>query len=441
MLKQSDAVIIFVVFAAVVGVFMLSSNTASLVIVAALASVFGGLIGTRLRKSRTAAEDLAATGDTAGVQKSADDKAAQPATPVMATAEKAAQRGHAASDPQAGGSTPAAAAGTAAKSNTASETAALSQVALLKNLVASVSEGITFKDPQGRYISANAAFAQMLDSRPSEIVGRDDTGVFGHLTAKSLLASDDAAAQQGRISTTLEVALPNGPRYFEITKASVNSDDDSLEGIVAVWRDVTEPALNRLHREKAMRETIMAFTRSIELRDSYLGDQAQRLAYMAAAVADVMELDDEIATTVELAAYLSQVGKLGVDAQLLSQQRRFTEQEIKEMQNHVHHTARLLRDLDFGLPVAATLFQMHERLDGTGYPQGLRAVDIALPARILGACDVFCARIAPRSYRPAITPEAALDILLQNPHRYDEAVVRAMQEVVKSPETTEIMTS
>jgi HD-GYP domain-containing protein (c-di-GMP phosphodiesterase class II) len=259
------------------------------------------------------------------------------------------------------------------------------------------------------------------------------------LTAKSLLASDDAAAEKGRISTTLEVTLPTGPRYFEITKASVNNDDDKLEGIVAVWRDVTEQALYRIRRDKAMSETIMAFTKSIELRDSYLGDHAQRLARLAASVTDVMELDDDTSTTVELAAYLSQIGKLGIDTELLGQQRRFTEQEIKEVQKHVHNTASLLRDLDFGLPVATTLFQIHERLDGTGYPQGLKSGDIALPARILGACDVFCARIAPRSYRPAITPEAALDILLQNSHRYDETVVRAMQQVVKSPEGAAIL--
>ena len=86
MLKQSDAVIIFVVFAAVVGVFMLSSNTASLVIVAALASVFGGLIGHRLRKSQGGAEDQAATGEHEVTQASADDKTAQPTASAMATA-------------------------------------------------------------------------------------------------------------------------------------------------------------------------------------------------------------------------------------------------------------------------------------------------------------------------------------------------------------------
>ncbi|NKB50593.1 MAG: PAS domain-containing protein [Alphaproteobacteria bacterium] len=433
MLKQSNSLVIFIVLAAVVGFIILSSNSAALAIVAALGVVFAGLIGTKLGKEKAAEQD----GDAAETQ--AGEQATQHNAAASASAGHTSEAAQSTATGQANSAVPGSAVKTATRPNIASDTGTPSQVDLLKNLVASVSEGITFKDPQGRYLSANAAFAQMLGSRPSEIVGRDDAGVFGLLTAKSLLASDDAAAQKGQVSTTLEVTLPSGPRFFEITKSSVNNDDDSLEGIVAVWRDVTDQALYRIRREKAMSETIMAFTKSIELRDSYLGDHAQRLAHLAAAVTDVMELDDDVSTTVELAAYLSQIGKLGVDPNLLGQQRRFTEQEIKEVQKHVHHTASLLRDRDFGLPVAATLFQIHERLDGTGYPQGLKDGDVALPARILGACDVFCARVAPRSYRPAITPEAAIDILQQNPHRYDETVVRAMQKVMQSPEGAAIL--
>lgn len=433
MLKQSDAIIVFVIIAAVIAILIMSSNTASLVVIAALAAGFGGLLGTRLRKSQSTEQEdgtADAPGESEARQQEAPAAATFPNAPVFApqTDEPHANEGMSSSATMA-----------AVKPKPSREPIEPSQVEVLKNLVASVSEGITFKDLQGRYISANAAFAQMLGSRPSEIVGRDDAGVFGHLTAKSLLESDDDAAQNGRTSTTVEVPLPRGPRFFEITKASVNNDDDSLEGIVAVWRDVTEPALNRLRREQAMRETIMAFTKSIALRDAYLVDHAQRLARLAMAVTSVMELDNEIRTTVELSAYLSQIGKLGVDSELLSQQRRFTEQEIKEMERHVHNTARLLRHLDFGLPVAATLFQMNERLDGTGYPQGLGSTEITLPARILGACDVFCARIAPRSYRPAITTDAAIEILQQNTHRYDETVVHALQQIAGSPESAEIL--
>jgi len=429
MIKQSDAIIVFVILAAVIAILIMSSNTASLVVIAALAAVFGGFVGTRLRKSQSVGQENSTAGDP--VKSTAEHHAA--------TTQSAPASAPQTDEPQTTGAVPSSAAMAVAKAKPARENTEPSQVEVLKNLVASVSEGITFKDPQGRYVSANAAFAQMLGSKPSEIVGRDDACVFGHLTAKALLESDDEAAQNGRTLTTVEVPLPRGPRFFEITKSSVNNDDNSLEGIVAVWRDVTEAARNRMRREQAMSETIMAFTKSIALRDSYLVDHAQRLARLAMAVAGEMELDNEIRTTVEMSAYLSQIGKLGIDSELLSRQRRFTEQEIKEMERHVHNTARLLHHLDFGLPVAATLFQMNERLDGTGYPQGLGAAEIALPARILGACDVFCARIAPRSYRPAIATDAAIDILLQNTHRYDEAVVRVMQKIAASPEISEIL--
>ena len=250
MLKQPDAVIIFIVLAAVIGIFILSSSNASPLLIAAMTMFFGALFGVRLRKTRSAARNADTDREKAG-QENTGAATGDESAPAKAKSESAQQ---------AGGTPSSSTTMTAVRPKSSGEASAASQVEMLKNLVSSVSEGITFKDAQGRYLSANAAFAQMLGSRPSEIVGRDDAGVFGLLTAKSLLASDDVAAAEGKVSTTLEVPLPSGPRFFEITKSSVNNDDDGLEGIVAVWRDVTEQALYRIRREKAMSETIMAFT-------------------------------------------------------------------------------------------------------------------------------------------------------------------------------------
>ena len=102
------------------------------------------------------------------------------------------------------------------------------------------------------------------------------------------------------------------------------------------------------------------------------------------------------------------------------------------MQKHLDHAIDILKDVDFELPVVETIHQMHERLDGAGYPKGLTAAEIRLSARILGACDVFCARIEPRAYRSVISPQAALDILAQNADRYDPKVVEALREAVFS---------
>jgi HD-GYP domain-containing protein (c-di-GMP phosphodiesterase class II) len=82
--------------------------------------------------------------------------------------------------------------------------------------------------------------------------------------------------------------------------------------------------------------------------------------------------------------------------------------------------------------VLQAITQMNERLDGDGYPKGLKGDEIGLPGRILGACDVFCARLEPRVYRGGIPPATALEILEQNAGRYDSRVVAALRKVANS---------
>ncbi len=177
---------------------------------------------------------------------------------------------------------------------------------------------------------------------------------------------------------------------------------------------------------------VAALVRAVELRDRYLAGHSRRLAGFSVAVAQRLESGAEEIATVEIAANLSQIGKLAVAREILTKPERLSEAEIVQMQQHIDHAAAILRDIDFELPVLETITQMHERLDGGGYPAGLAGERIRLTARILGACDVFCARVAPRSYRSGISPEAALDILEQNGHRYDPAVIAALRAVAGS---------
>ena len=137
MLKQNDAVIIFVILAAVIGVLILSSNTASLVLVGALAMIFGGLIGVRLRKSR-ASEDEKEKAEVV-----IKEEAAQPSTQASSTVETRSELEPDTAVQVAEGAMSPSVPTTVARPQSRGETAAPSQVALLKNLVASVSEGIT----------------------------------------------------------------------------------------------------------------------------------------------------------------------------------------------------------------------------------------------------------------------------------------------------------
>ncbi len=145
-----------------------------------------------------------------------------------------------------------------------------------------------------------------------------------------------------------------------------------------------------------------------------------------------MEADPEVVATVEIAANLSQIGKLAVPVELLTKPGRLSDAEIEQLQRHVQHAASILRDIDFELPVLEAVTQMYERLDGGGYPNGLSGDQIGLPGLILGACDVFCARLELRIYRGGIAPERALEILEQNDGRYDPQVIAALRKVAES---------
>jgi HD-GYP domain-containing protein (c-di-GMP phosphodiesterase class II) len=171
---------------------------------------------------------------------------------------------------------------------------------------------------------------------------------------------------------------------------------------------------------------------AIELRDPYLAGHTRRVASLAVAVARRLNLSAQEISTLEIAANLSQLGKLAISRQLLNKPGRLDAAEIAEIRKHVDHAAFILRDIDFELPVQPTIYQMHERLDGRGYPAGLKADEILVTAQILGACDVFVARIEPRSYRAGLSNEEALTILDGNRDRYAHRIVEALREVVGS---------
>lgn len=93
----------------------------------------------------------------------------------------------------------------------------------------------------------------------------------------------------------------------------------------------------------------------------------------------------------------------------------------------------LLKDIDFGQPVAEAVYDMYEKLDGKGYPRGLSGESIPLASRVLGAVNTFCAMISPRSHREGLRREDAMDRLRKEPG-FDPAVVEALDNVLRTPE-------
>ncbi|MEH6630458.1 MAG: HD domain-containing phosphohydrolase [Halopseudomonas aestusnigri] len=316
------------------------------------------------------------------------------------------------------------------------------QKQLLDKINGSIADFIGLKAVDGSYRYVNPAFAKGVGRDEDEMVGMDDAAIFGTGTAARMSISDQRAITDGGAITTSErVFLNNKEHHLQISKVPFVGEDNQVSGIVSVFRDVTEIVEEQRKKEKAVKQMVVALVRAVELRDPYLGGHSRRVSFFALMVGKRMNLSEVEIATLEVSSNLSQIGKLAIPRSILNKPERLTPEEVALIQKHPENTQQLLRGIDFDLPVLETIMQMHERLDGKGYPKGLEGDAILITARILGACDVFCARIEPRSYRHGLDPQRALEILDDNNDRYDMDVITALRAVVNSVEGEKLIAS
>jgi len=304
---------------------------------------------------------------------------------------------------------------------------------LLDRINNTISDYIVLKDLQGRYLYANPAFAAAVGREPEEMVGLDSEAVFGYDTARRLENSDQQVLTSGETVTFNEkVYLQSQPHHLHISKSALKNKEGQITGIVSVIRDVTELVEVQKRQEQATAKTVEALVRAIELTDPYLAGQSRLMGRLGVEIAKALNASDLDVATVETAANLSQVGKLFVDRALLFKAEALTPEEKAEMAKHVEYAAKVLKDIDFGLPVYEAVYQMNETLDGKGYPQGLQGGDICLSARVLAVANSFCAMVQPRAYRRARSTDEIMSILESSLDKYDEKIVAALREVINS---------
>ena len=308
------------------------------------------------------------------------------------------------------------------------------QKQLLDGINGTISDPIAMTDMGGVYRYVNRAFGQAVGRAADEVLGLDSTAVFGFDTAKRLQISDKRVID-GEESVTVDetIWLQSKRHFFQISKAALNDEDGNITGIVSVFRDITKQVEAQERGSRMVQQTIHALVRAIEASDPFLGGHSRIMGQVAVQMAKTMGLASRDIATVEAAASLSQIGKMFVPREVLTKPGALTEEEKRVMEQHVEYAREVLKDIEFELPVLETVYQMNERLDGKGYPKGLGAEDINLPARVLAVANAFTAMARPRSYRQAIPVEKVLSILEQGVHEYDPQVVEALRKVLSTP--------
>jgi len=165
-------------------------------------------------------------------------------------------------------------------------------------------------------------------------------------------------------------------------------------------------------------------THIIEAKDPYTSGHQKKVAILATAIAEEMELDEETVESINTSALIHDIGNIQIPASILAKPGRLTDLEFKIIKAHPTIGYEMLKDIEFPYPVADIVLQHHERLDGSGYPKGLTEKDISLEARIIAVADAMEAMTSHRPYRPALGLDKAIEEINKgNGKEYDQKIV------------------
>ena len=176
----------------------------------------------------------------------------------------------------------------------------------------------------------------------------------------------------------------------------------------------------------AMESIVEAMVLAIEKRDPYTSGHQKRVATFASAIAKEMGLSQDQIDGVRMAGMIHDIGKNAIPGQILSKPAELTELEMGMMKEHCQIGYDILKGIEFPWPVAQMVLQHHEKMDGSGYPQGLLGDEIYLGAKILGVADVVEAMASHRPYRASLGLDRAVEEISKNRGiLYDPDVVDA----------------
>ncbi len=166
--------------------------------------------------------------------------------------------------------------------------------------------------------------------------------------------------------------------------------------------------------QKSMESTINIMGKIVETRDPYTAGHQQRVSKLATSIAREMKLSRDKIEGVRITALVHDVGKISIPAEILTKPGKLNEMEFNLIKNHPKIGYNILMKTDFPWPIEEIVLQHHERIDGSGYPKGLKGDEILMEARILGVADVVEAMSSHRPYRPALGIDKALEEISQN---------------------------
>ena len=284
-------------------------------------------------------------------------------------------------------------------------------------------------------VYVNPRCAEILgQGRADELIGRDPLQLV-------------AEADRGKLAESMRRLLDGEARSIAVEFTALRRDAVTIEvgvnsaratyrdrpAIIGLMQDISEKkrAAEQIQHyvmrlEKAFMRTVEVATTLSEMRDPYTAGHERRVAAIAVAIGAELGFDARRQEALRVVGYLHDIGKITIPTEILSKPGKLNPIELQLIQGHPQAGYEILKDVEFPWPVAQIVLQHHERIDGSGYPQGLKGEAILLEARIMAVADVVEAMSSHRPYRPGLGIDKALaEIERGRGTAYDPVVAEA----------------
>jgi putative nucleotidyltransferase with HDIG domain len=294
----------------------------------------------------------------------------------------------------------------------------------------SVSEVVLLIDSEFRVLQANKAAADVLSVKVGEIGGQSCCLlIHGRETPPDYCPHLKAMATGE--PQTAEFEEPHLGRTLSISTFPVKDGEGKVVRAVEIVKDMTflrDEQQEAIRLTEALAKSVSGITEAIselaESRDPYTAGHSKGVAELATGIAREMGMEENDIRGLKVSAILHDIGKITISSGILNKSGYLTENEWGIIKTHPTTAYEALRRIDFPWPVAEVVYQHQERMDGSGYPRGLKGDEIHPWARIVAVADVIDAMTTHRPYRPALSKRHAINELRKGSSKeYDEQVV------------------
>jgi PAS domain S-box-containing protein/putative nucleotidyltransferase with HDIG domain len=305
-----------------------------------------------------------------------------------------------------------------------------------RELFNSAPVGFAVIDNEGTINSVNEAMLGLGGISKEEIVGRNFTEI-GLLESKDLPFYKEMFTRILQAETTKPFSTSwrnkQGEKITGEVSASLLKQDGKVSGFQLTVRDITEQLAAVENLQKSFKELndtldsmIKALAVVVETKDPYTSGHQNSVAKLSLAIARELKLSDRKIEAINRAATIHDIGKIAVPQSILSKPTVLSDIEFSMIKTHSQAGYDILKNINFGYPIADIVLQHHEKENGSGYPRGLMGPDIMIEAKIIAVADIVEAMSSHRPYRPAIGMKEAIREIEANKNTlYDSSAVDA----------------